>query len=726
MRRLATWLAIALPLLAALAPAGAQEAWWNYVLPHRRVVNISDVPKTGLPGDEIGVVTFSTAGLILPDGSDIRVTTHDGTVLASRVLMVGPGDIVRVAFALKPPVTRYFVYFGPDRPARPVATQPAPKLPDAPKLDIRRGLLMETWNWTGQGPIANPRQVKGHFDAAKELLGRNFRGQIFVGHNPFGPQSRVLNSFTGYIVAPEDGEYVFSTSSQDASFLLIDGNMVVQNGGQHPPQRVAVRTDKLRLAKGLHEIKVLHACDSGDPVVMAAWQEPGGKRIWTIPPEAFSPVRVGKCGILERYGQDQQADFSPAHTGETFVVDRYFQRYRFEALTSVRGTARPEFAWEFGDGLRGVGSKVEHVYLRSGPFKVTLTVRIGGDVIKRTNTLAVARPWDGVAENKIEPLGDFAQMVLGYDLSAYEPRDLDMAIHLFRRAALPDGILKAGDALVKKPAASSSVLLVAMPIYAETLIEQTGDFPRAAAAFSRAAEMTPEPLVAAAMTLKAGQTALAGRDAEGALANFDRVIKKFSATTAGSHLREARIGLGDVWRLRGDYAKAMQCYQDAGVAQRSGFEKEAVRKGDLERHVEDYLRTSAWKDARDFLLAWESEFPTEKLEGYSTLLRVRLAMGQKQYDSAAREAEDVIRVNPRSNYVPELLMQAADAYRALDKLSEAHACWNRIAKDYPESPLSIRAKEKLSAPASRPASGPTSRPVARPASNPTSARRVTA
>ena len=93
---------------------------------------------------------------------------------------------------------------------------------------------------------------------------------------------------------------------------------------------------------------------------------------------------------------------------------------------------------------------------------------------------------------------------------------------------------------------------------------------------------------------------------------------------------------------------------------------------------------------------WENEFPTDKLEGYSTLMRVKLAMRRKQYKDAITQAEQLIKVNPRSNYAPDLLLLEAQAYKAIGKDEQYRKTLNRLIKDYPEAPLSAEAKKMLS------------------------------
>ena len=71
-------------------------------------------------------------------------------------------------------------------------------------------------------------------------------------------------------------------------------------------------------------------------------------------------------------------------------------------------------------------------------------------------------------------------------------------------------------------------------------------------------------------------------------------------------------------------------------------------------------------------------------------------MRRKQYKDAITQAEQLIKVNPRSNYAPDLLLLEARAYKAIGKDEQFHKTLNRLIKDYPESPLSTEAKKMLS------------------------------
>ncbi|MFB3892724.1 MAG: PKD domain-containing protein [Phycisphaerae bacterium] len=693
-------LLILLASVAACGPVTAAE-WWSDAWPYRRAVTVAASGVGQAPGDEVAVLDMPTGGLIKPGGEDIRVTTHDGREAPSRVLMVGPGDQVRVAFGLTGGVTKYYIYFGnplkagdPKRDESRLGT-PAPQ--PAKQLDIKRGVLLEMWAY-GEGGIKTLDQVKKAVAGAKQFIGRDFRDRIFQAHNPFGPQGRIACVWTAWFMAGKDGAYVFSTSSQDASFLLVDDVEVVDNGGFHRPQNDVSRQGSVELKAGPHKMTFYHVSGGqGDPVAVVAWKPPGGKDIKPMLPDAFLPVARAGIGPIERYGRDIEIDFIPRHAGEAFVADRYFQRYTFEALAVGRVGAGVQWQWDFGDGQSSFVAKTDHVYLLNGEYTVTLTAKTFAGTLTRTNKVFVSRPWDQVTENKLDSVAQQAIIVSAYDFKAASADAAAEAIVILHRAAVKDStkdaILKAGDALIGKDSASPKLLAEAVPLYADVLAADN-QADKAAAALDKGAKMTSDPAVCAALLVKAGQVVLEKGDAAEAQKIFAGVVDKYARLTTATAIREARIGMGDAWRLAGDLDKARDAYTAAKTRLDSG-QTAAVVRGDFARHVEDYVRSKTLESARQYIDKWEDALPLDKLEGYLSLMKARYLVAKGSHAEAAREVELLVKVNPTSNYAPELLMLAADAYGKINKPDQATAALKMIVEKYPESPLSIEAAKKL-------------------------------
>ncbi len=79
----------------------------------------------------------------------------------------------------------------------------------------------------------------------------------FRSTGPTFPDTKLDNHFairwTGIIKIPQDGKYTFFLESDDGSRLLIDGKIVVDNGGLHDMQE---QSDSVELKAGEHEIRI--------------------------------------------------------------------------------------------------------------------------------------------------------------------------------------------------------------------------------------------------------------------------------------------------------------------------------------------------------------------------------------------------------------------------------------------------------------------------------------
>jgi tetratricopeptide (TPR) repeat protein len=161
--------------------------------------------------------------------------------------------------------------------------------------------------------------------------------------------------------------------------------------------------------------------------------------------------------------------------------------------------------------------------------------------------------------------------------------------------------------------------------------------------------------------------------------------------------RRALMGLAEIAVFSGDGKEAERLLREADAipVRRSEQGGAAVRVGSLSRAVEDYIRRGELADARDLLDAWEWEYPLDRLVGYSTVLRARLAVRRGEFPQAIRLLASLVQVNPRSNYAAEALMGAAECYVSVGDKSKARDAYRRVLSEYPESPFVKTAITKL-------------------------------
>src|SRR5439155_22606284 len=99
------------------------------------------------------------------------------------------------------------------------------------------------------------------------------------------PQQDFSVEWSGWLRIDRDGQYIFSTRTDDGSAIEIDGHVVVDNGGVHRPTR---RTATIAMTPGPHRIRVRFMQAAGTYEIYASWTPPGDKDESALPtPQLF-------------------------------------------------------------------------------------------------------------------------------------------------------------------------------------------------------------------------------------------------------------------------------------------------------------------------------------------------------------------------------------------------------------------------------------------------------
>ena len=100
--------------------------------------------------------------------------------------------------------------------------------------------------------------------------------------------------WSGWVRTDRDGQYTFSTRTDDGSTIEIDGRLVVDNGGVHLATR---RTATIALTRGLHQIRLRFMQATGVYEFFASWTPPGEKNESALPTEQLfvhkPPAAIG-------------------------------------------------------------------------------------------------------------------------------------------------------------------------------------------------------------------------------------------------------------------------------------------------------------------------------------------------------------------------------------------------------------------------------------------------
>jgi len=112
-----------------------------------------------------------------------------------------------------------------------------------------------------------------HFDAK---AGRGFKDI------PWKEHFAVI--WTGVLRFPKDAEYVFTLNSRDGSKLYLDGMLVLDHDGQHPPREIGVKT--VTMTSGDHEIRLEYYQNAKTGRCILSWKYDGTAE-QVIPSTAF-------------------------------------------------------------------------------------------------------------------------------------------------------------------------------------------------------------------------------------------------------------------------------------------------------------------------------------------------------------------------------------------------------------------------------------------------------
>lgn len=661
--------------LASAVPSRAQGGRW--LVPGatvRRAVTCEPV-ETGLAGDEIAVATFFTGGQTQGEGKDIRVfaMADRPEVVRHRVIMVGPGDRLRVAFATRKGVKAYHIYYGGK-----ISTA------SPPELTIRRGLLYEVRSGAAAGAM-KLKQVQDAFVRATPQ-GAAFVDNIFFGFNPFGPSENYLSHFTGYLNVKKPGEYRIATTSDDGSFVLIDGKPVVEWPGTHRAVADARHNAPVMLTRGLHRLDYWHAQGGGATVAEAAWRVPGQRRYVVIPKEAFTPAAIARPVAVSIKGQRIGPDFLATRAGESFYDNLYAIRMQFENLSFADQAKNVRYRWDFGDGQTATEKSPSHIYLRHGTFNVRLTVFWGPQKADVTNQVGVARNRWRQSMKKIESPWTYAPQVATYDYERLDAVSLDHAASLFARVRQQANLRKVLETLVYKAEGVPEQRMMTRGLELAELDRRAGRFREAVKVYRRIESQVPTPkqkarsaiLAAGVLLHDLGQPAAAERE-------FRRVLKAYSRAPALVR-RGAQIGLGDVACVRGDTKAAMAAYREAEKTSVGGLaaRNPTLRLSSLARYIDEYIRTKDFASAEEFVRAWYIEFPSHRVLGDVVLMEARLRFAQERYEEVRRLSSQLVGVNRDSPHAPDLLMLASEAALKLNRKDDSRRALAQLVDDYPE------------------------------------------
>lgn len=686
------WLAAAACIAAAflLIPASAQAGpkWWNKAWPYRRAVEVSR--RGQIYGDtDLAWCTFGAGGEMAKNGKDIRVTDEGGKLVAHTVIHAEPGKRSEIVFQTSGPGT-YYVYYGNKNAGA-----------GAKQLKLERGLILETRN-RPDGPCNSWRQYQELLKKSTIVYGRGARRKIYDGFNPYGPSDKYMSIYTGYVYCETPGTYRFATNSDESSFVFINGKKIVEWAGSHGPSGAyGEHNGAVNLTKGFHKIEYYHEDDGGGQACVLGWWTPGAKQVTLVPDRAFPAFLRGRAAEVEKFNSETACDFVFQYSSDMQLPGSLYCEVSFFNRSSSKQELRG-VKWDFGDGTKSEKQEPVHIYLAPGYYEVKLTVTTSGGKTDSTyRTVYAGQLFISAPEEK--RAARYARIAKTYAMAGLDTKSLFGAMKLLdfidekeSQVAILTELIKRGTEL--KSAQRYEVLLK----LADLLRKESRDADAALEAYQRIINES----VSKKRTLM-GKLGVADvhfqlkKDYEKAIGIYTEIIEKYSDVSL-AYCRLAQIRIGDIWRERGDYAKALESYQKSKKMRRLiGHTDSSLERGQLAITIEAYLREKEHEPALKKLDLWDWEYPEDKLTGYPSILRAKANYGLQKFDDVIEDLSSLVRVNSGeevpnpSNYLAEAKYMIAYALLRQQKYKEATGMMEQLMGEHPESDLLDKAKEVI-------------------------------
>jgi outer membrane protein assembly factor BamD (BamD/ComL family) len=642
----------------------------------------------------VAVCEFFTHGAM--NDSAAFAVYGDRKLAASRLLQRGPGDFCRIAFQTINGQQRYWLYYGGK----------AENTDEQPNWTVRAGLLFETRRWK-TCDLNSLDSVRDALEASQRI-GVDLVPQVFHRHNPFDTKvAPFLSRYGGYLQAPSSGKYAFFTSSQDASFLLIDGKQVVAAPGVHGPARTAKVRGEVELDEGPHRFEYYHAASREAACMVAAWQIPGMERPSAIPPTAFGYERVARPVPMRLDHRDEgpQPDFRAIILGDlpTPEGDSAMVRVQFLNATASALTTNALYDWQFGDGQTSFRAQPGHVYLRPGEYTVSLRVTRGTRVLETSSRVYITRQFmvEAKQASQEEQLANYLEVLEQYNAASLGAQEL---VQLVRAYILAEETQKAvetakiafhPDALNHTDESRWEIIKRVGPVARI----QRADTETAAALHVAATQLIRRPAWRFACGIEAADITLNELLAPAqAKMLLDEIANDFGDATSLEQSKYHRV-VGDWYARTGNAEEAREAYHKAAAARELKYSQlqRIAWQGAHSRSTEAYLRAGELQRARGELDRWQRDFPTDKIDGYLPFLLARCWRESEQPLRALAVAADSLVVNPNSPYADRLVYLSAECEEALNRPARAAAVYRTLFVDYPGSPLVPKAKERIQA-----------------------------
>ncbi|MBI2193253.1 MAG: tetratricopeptide repeat protein [Planctomycetes bacterium] len=632
-------------------------------------------PETGM---DAALLHLAVDGHCNADGSDIRILEQGSREVPYEIVHANPKTELLLLFRVENPDLKFAVYYGNPQARRPLYN-----------WQCQRGLFLET-RPCPPGTPASWEAMQAMVAKATATYGVQYNMWIFNHYNPLGGVERYLTIYRGWLRCPETGTYAIGTTSDGPSFVLLDGQLVVQKLGG-PANREVFHTKELALKQGLHRIEYYAGGQDGTYRAVAAWKPPSAKEMDVIRHEYFPKVLSAETVSVERRGSSFALDFEARMEDSIPLGDSEAVSYSFNNKTSAKSkSSKICYEWDFGDGTTSTEDSPVHVFfqVRENPVKlvargpsgqveeIVRNVRIEDyntvdherqHVIDALQTGAVhlehhhSKAFLEVPPEEVERVGRrFVEIVSKYSTKGVTPNTLLGMIRLFGRMKAAEGLVSAGEAFLERfPNVMASAVAEVCLTLGDAYGEDAGDPGASRRLFERLLQL--------------------GKDAP------------------EEAQKVACLRLGSLYLAEGNVEKARQMYEKAeGLqAQRVRWQAEQLKIGGYEISVMGALNEGKYVAAREILDEWEKEFPKDVLRGRSLFLRGKSLHLEKNYRRAAEELKRSLTAAASASWLPEAYELLGRSQLELKEYADAAKTLRRLLELYPRSSFAGEAPKLL-------------------------------
>ena len=569
------------------------------------------------------------------------------------------------------------------------------KLPDPGGPLPITGLRQETRSYDGS-EVKSLAQFNALWKEAS-FQGAKFVERVYSSYNPFGPNAGALHRYEGTLKIEKSGTTIFCTASTDASFLLINDKEVVSWPGKHFIKEGldGSKRGSLDLKTGIVHFTYLHANSSSSSYAIAAIVPPGDKQHYVFSPEMFTHAVYAYVGPLTDRNAKRQADFIWENKYMVTIRDHALHQMVFEA--SAVEDKNAVYEWEFDDGVRKQGRKVEHLLFRRGDCPVKLTVSSGAEKSVCKQAVHVAPLYGQSEQDDKRALALIEQAVKQENESAIQPEGY---------ALISRGwffFLREPDAVAFAPRVLAAVDRIPEEQLNEVLIElamgvqQVGEqYELAEKCFKVIIEKVKDPKERAFAALHcSGMLNLCLNRPEEAR-EMQKSIKRSDLGPGEQRLLD--IYLADTALVLDDYATAEKMYRAIPRYQAPVTGDKLNRDVIFEYNsryfrLQNLLSQNLYRESLEAVDMIEWDMPEERASPRMNLLKVQALVGNDQPKKAVVCLQRALLAKVDDTYTPKLRLELARLYVDMNRFAQAQHQINIIRRESPWSREELEARK---------------------------------